>query len=360
MFPNTRNYLTSNLLYKNTILYQEFNKIPLGFTDIGARGGVHDIVDPLASQTAILGFEPDVSECERLLSIDEIVNSWARFSLLPVGLYNQEGTLPLYLLSADTNHSLLSPNEKYIKRYEMQPKWALKGQIDVTVDTLDNVLESFSSTEYFPAEFIKLDTQGSEYEILEGALKTLSAQTMCIVSEVQFFDIYNGQKLFSDMEKLLKNQGFSFYGFRAFHFRSAKKIDRKKMLSAERAFYADAIFFKDPLDDLNVKALTQRQLVALLGSATLLGYYDFCLELLNSQHFIFCDPEQLGHTKAFIEFLATECFITNKTETRDLFSQNRKNNSIDLFSDVSKYIQKRRFFGSHDDVLNISPLPKTL
>ena len=49
-------------------LVEEFSQRPLSFIDIGARNGVHEVVEPLARLTAVLGFEPDPDECRRLLA----------------------------------------------------------------------------------------------------------------------------------------------------------------------------------------------------------------------------------------------------------------------------------------------------
>ena len=43
-------------LFSGTAIGRSFGARPLGFVDIGARGGVHDLVAPLASSVAVLGF----------------------------------------------------------------------------------------------------------------------------------------------------------------------------------------------------------------------------------------------------------------------------------------------------------------
>jgi hypothetical protein len=62
------------------------------------------------------------------------------------------------------------------------------------------------------ADFIKVDAQGYDYEVLQGSIKTLS-NTIGIEVEVEFTDIYQKQKLFGDINKILINNNFLFMDF---------------------------------------------------------------------------------------------------------------------------------------------------
>jgi len=64
-----------------------------------------------------------------------------------------------------------------------------------------------------PPDFLSLDTQASEYEILLGARGAL-AQSICgLIVEVEFGEMYRGQKRFQDIYDLLDGAGFEFVGF---------------------------------------------------------------------------------------------------------------------------------------------------
>tara|TARA_B100000287_G_scaffold415550_1_gene449279 strand:+ start:1090 stop:1323 length:234 start_codon:yes stop_codon:yes gene_type:complete len=41
----------------------------------------------------------------------------------------------------------------------------------------------------------------------------LNEKTVALLTEVFFCEVYEGQKLFSETEMLLREQGFTFYGF---------------------------------------------------------------------------------------------------------------------------------------------------
>lgn len=64
-----------------------------------------------------------------------------------------------------------------------------------------------------PPDFLSIDTQGSEYEILQGARETLQSNVLGLLVEVEFHPVYKNQKLFGDVTKLLADQGFHFVRF---------------------------------------------------------------------------------------------------------------------------------------------------
>ncbi|HEY9857990.1 MAG TPA: hypothetical protein V6D16_00680, partial [Candidatus Obscuribacterales bacterium] len=113
---------------------------PLGFVDIGARGGVHELVEPLAGVTAVLGFEPDEEECVRMRA--SLAGSpWAACEIEPWALAESEGEALLHLLSVPTNHSLRPPSLPLTERYNME-KFAQVGSLPLQTTSLDKILFS--------------------------------------------------------------------------------------------------------------------------------------------------------------------------------------------------------------------------
>jgi FkbM family methyltransferase len=352
-----RNFISNNDEFKNSLPGQLFSSNPLGFIDVGARGGVHDLVDPIANITAVLGFEPDKEECQRLMSIPEVYTPWAKFILEPVAVADKIENATLHLLSANTNHSLLRPNPIYTKRYIM-PKWEEVGEEPLKTNLIDNIVyaEQYRADHF--GEFIKLDTQGTEYEVLNGSQKMLDDRTVAIVTEVAFCELYQGQKLFSDVECFLREAGFSFYGFSRSHSRSCRLLDKTTSTTAERLFYADAVFFKDPYSTPNLMAqFTDRKFSVLYTTALLLGYYDFAFEVAKKT---FADTEQkLSGVKSLISSLAYLPPENTISELKELSSKvDRAPELANVI--VGGFVDQRRKLCNYDDVLSISVLPKTL
>ena len=97
-----------------------------------------------------------------------------------------------------TNSSLRAPNQRFVDRYAMT-KWHEVGQSPIETTTLDDVLFSRRAAEPDWGEAVKIDTQGTEYEILLGARRTLQERTLFLCVEVSFCELYCGQRLFSDV-----------------------------------------------------------------------------------------------------------------------------------------------------------------
>ena len=268
-------------LFADTAVGRSFAAQPLGFVDIGARGGVHDLVAPLARSVGVLGFEPDEPACSELNARMANDKTWARFLCLPVALSDRAGPATLHLCEAPTNHSLLPIDTEFVERYRMV-KFAQTGSFPLVTEILDQVLFETLAREPGWGELLKIDTQGTEFEILQGARRTLGERTAAIFVEVEFCQIYRQQRLFSDLEIFLRGEGFSFFGFHSLHERSRKFLNKRRSLGRERLLHADAVFFKDPLTARNRPTMSARQGYVTFAGALLCGYFDFALEIIQS------------------------------------------------------------------------------
>ncbi|MGK0238672.1 MAG: FkbM family methyltransferase [Candidatus Pelagisphaera sp.] len=345
------NQLSKNTNFKESDLFRSFQQSPLGFIDVGARGGIHDLVVPIADIVSVVGFEPDKEECERLMQIKEVRKPWAEFKLEPIGLYNKAGAFPLHLMKANTNHSLLPSNDAFVSRYNMK-QFEKIGETIVNTDTLDSIHSKRYHEKSNFGEFLKIDTQGSEFEILQGARNVLERNTVAIVCEVSFFEIYKDQKLFSDIESYLRELGFSFYGFdSSLHTRSCKHIDKQTQVTKERAMYADAVFLKDPIGT-SPTTNTPRQNQSLLVCAILLGFYDFAIELSKSDLVTddSSERDRIQDTVSEISNLSTNNTIKDLKDTLEKVSNSPENANLI----VGQFVDQRRGNCDYDDVANVS------
>lgn len=339
------NSIYKNELFSGSRLFRDFKKKPWGFIDIGARGGFSEIPQPVAGLTAVMGFEPDAAESERMQKELELDSPWARIAIHAAGLSDREGPAKLHCFNQSTNDSLLPANPHYTERYKME-RWTLQKVVEIRTKTLDQVLFESYPTDDFWGEFLKIDTQGTEYQILRGAEKTLKERTLAIATEVEFFELYAGQKLFSDLELHLRGLGFSFYGFMDLHHRSLKQLDKRKENGRERAFFANAVFLKDPFS-LGARAapLDERKLQALFLSAMTLGYYDFALEIV-SKTWQKKDPEEAERLGALIHILAKSEPEKSAAEVEALSHSIRKNPGEAAFL-MGKLVDRHRFDGDY-------------
>ena len=85
---------------------------------------------------------------------------------------------------------------------------SLNQNREVKVIRLDEYIESFKPDLHI--DFLKIDTQGHEAEVLEGLGKKLDNIDV-VLTELMFFDFYEKSLSFSDIEKYLHQYNFRIY-----------------------------------------------------------------------------------------------------------------------------------------------------
>ena len=61
---------------------------------------------------------------------------------------------------------------------------------------------------------LKLDTQGSELEILRGLRRDQFANVLAVEVEIEFHEVYRGQPLFPEVHQFMRDAGFALLDFR--------------------------------------------------------------------------------------------------------------------------------------------------
>jgi len=89
-------------------------------------------------------------------------------------------------------------NKTWFKRSQ------LRKIVQINCITLDSVLNKID-IEY---HLLKVDAQGSEYQILEGSENFLKGECIAVYLETFKVSLYKGIKLFPDINKLLESYGF--------------------------------------------------------------------------------------------------------------------------------------------------------
>lgn len=210
-------------------------KNPISMIDIGARNGPPSELTGLSKFLSYVGFEADPQECRRLMS--EPHQNYASYQVFP-HFVGHSGRVNFHLYDDRGTSSSYEVAEQYSDAFlELPPK--LERAMVIDVISLDDVV----NREHLDApDFLKLDTQGSELEILRGATQTL-AQTSLLEVEVEFYQMYNLQPLFADVDFFLRSAGFELlYLNRVFGQR--RRI--YKGLSRGQLLFGDALYGRSP------------------------------------------------------------------------------------------------------------------
>lgn len=174
---------------------------PLQVIDVGCRWGPSTIWEPLDKHVNLIGFDPDPDECQRLQAKFGARGN-ARF--VPRALGETNGEERLFITTDPACSSFYRPDKKAIRH---RGGLSVTEEVDsrmVYLSTLDNWLDSEGEG---PVDFIKIDTQGSELSVLNGAKRCLE-KVRALEVEVQFNPIYRDVPLFGQVDAFLRENGF--------------------------------------------------------------------------------------------------------------------------------------------------------
>lgn len=172
------------------------------YVDVGARGGPPSSWLKLTNRIEYICFEPDPLEAD---SLRRFFDSRDEFKglVMAKALGSHEGTVNLNLTRFPPASSILQPNHSLLRSFEIHPLLEVDRQVQVPIDTLDAQLHTISGN----CDFLKIDVQGYELEVLQGAEKALAKSRGCEL-EVSFMEIYRNQPLFAEIDSFMRARGF--------------------------------------------------------------------------------------------------------------------------------------------------------
>jgi len=167
---------------------------PRVILDIGAATGGFSVASCVAFPDArIFAFEP--SRRQRIVLTRNLhANGFAgRVTIEPIGLWNEEGNLSF------RTHGDIST----LEAVSALPAGLVFGE-RVRVQTLD----AWSRESGLPVvDLIKMDVEGAEIEILEGAAATLARSTPMLI--VQAYHFRGGKRTFETCKSMLERLGYA-------------------------------------------------------------------------------------------------------------------------------------------------------
>lgn len=161
----------------------------------------------------------------------------SRQRVFPVALGRERAVLPVHLCRAPEVSSLRKPNMEFLRRFPNADRLEVLSTDDVEVHALDDLRRE----ERFDIDFLKLDTQGTELEILEGARDSLRERILGVEAEVEFQELYSGQSLFGDIARFMTASGFELLDFTRL-----VRWERHQISTFGQLQWGDAVFIRSP------------------------------------------------------------------------------------------------------------------
>lgn len=307
-------------------------EMPIVLVDIGASG---DMVEPWASVAKlapealqVIGFEPDKTECALLNAGAANNSNTPQMRFIPTALWRSNGPLELHVAERGSTSSVYPPNWDFLKVFET-PHWVprkTKAVLELSALALDEATKVHG----FKPDFLKIDTQGSEYEILQGARDVLETQCMGCTLETWTGPVHSGQKLSFEIMRYMHDIGYRLFDIeRTAVWQRAQNAELKANRGELVGF--DLLYFADPE---TIKRRTAPEVIKAAVIFDLWGYRRLAMSLLE------------GVEKNHTDYRDRAAVIRKTICALDRHVRIRPQSRLGLFFDriVSKALSLRPFF----------------
>jgi FkbM family methyltransferase len=202
----------------DVVRHPQWNSVPWALQNLLPRLGVDCVLDvgghygefgDLLRRSGfsgrIVSFEPVPASFERLRGRADADPLWTAY---PWALGEEEGELPLHVTEGDVFASFLEPDPDSGGAYAADLR--VRETRTVPVRRLDSVLEELEADLSDTGIFLKSDTQGYDFEVLEG-LGEKRERVAGIQVELAVQPLYHGMRGFGESLEALGQMGFELY-----------------------------------------------------------------------------------------------------------------------------------------------------
>lgn len=147
----------------------------------------------------IVSFEPLADVFERLKIY---ANEYPLWDVFNFALGNTDGETSINVAGNSFSSSLLDMGERHL---QSAPHSQYVGTQKIKIKKLDSIFSDYCK---YTSIYLKLDVQGFERHVLEGAKKSL-AHIKAIQTEMSLVELYKGEMAFFDYFEYLKGLGFT-------------------------------------------------------------------------------------------------------------------------------------------------------
>ena len=181
------------------------NDLKLYCVDLGSRAGLPSHWKRFVKTLEIDAFDPDVNANDKGYKKIKNVKWFSK------GLAKKTGKFNFYITSKPSGSSLYKPNDGVMSKYSPSSYWKVREKRILEFLSFKDFLDKFKKKS---PDLIKLDTQGSELDILKSLSSKQLDEVICIEIEAEFIELYKNQPLFRDIDLYLSKNNFEIMDLR--------------------------------------------------------------------------------------------------------------------------------------------------
>lgn len=241
--------------------------------DIGARGGPEKEIQKYKTIIDLLLVESDLAESERLKQQGHtVINSL---------IGKNVGQETLYVTKKGANCSFLEPGAPFLNFYtggRKSDRFDVLKKIPMQVNTIANILDQ----EKKRIDYLKIDTQGTELQIIKGMGKY---RPIILKVEINFVPLYNNSDIFWDIGKYLYDLGYLMFHNSFYTQKHPANASKNNFSNSGIPTTGDAWFCPDWTRKEGMEIISERQQVyeALMTMFSLRDIYEYSVSWKNNE-----------------------------------------------------------------------------
>jgi FkbM family methyltransferase len=246
----------------------------LVIVDVGAAMGVDARWQPAESLIQFVTFEPDTRSQDYATT--------ARTVNFATGLSAEKGRKALHMTTFAPASSLYPLNMAQLQDFANREWHESAGSIPIEVDTLNNCLADRPDLR---PDFMKVDVEGADLDVLKGASDFLDTTLMGLQIEVSFIERHKGAPFFGETDAFMREHGFALFILSREHWLRHNLVYGAN--SNPQLIWGDAVYFlkRDQLlERLRTVSSEDKTLMLSKFIAILLGYgaHDYAVEVIDA------------------------------------------------------------------------------
>ncbi len=265
----------------------------ISFLDIGARRGPLMEFGLFAPYAKLILCEPDLKEAQRLEHAMKQDGSWRKVTVIAQALHPAQPRVILNITKEPGLSSLLEPNLSLLSKFYSSKNdrkhtlddWQIADRMEVPAITLDEAARRY---DFSDLTLVKVDTQGTELDILRSGSSIVLPSVMGIYVEAEFMPLYQGQSLFGDLHQFLQSQGFRLIDIKRSLLR--RIFSDRPVYSKRELAWSHALYLRETNSDHS--SLTVRQKIKLACVCAHFEFFDYAVSLLQENDVVLFLREQ--------------------------------------------------------------------